>query len=188
MSQSVAEHAASANPERKNVQIRITHGHYTDVRDCGAMVFFMPENLEWKGPVNTDILAHVGPKLDDYVLEHVIKPKAGNAYAIAPDIWDGPRLIVAILPVWDWGMNDEERALKRCYRQILDVAEQEGIESLSLPAFGAGRREYPTRKAARWLMSVLREREYSRLREVQIVCKTVEIFVDYREAVVSALG
>ena len=122
------------------------------------------------------ILAHYGPKLDVYLLEHFIQPKRGDSFLLPAEIARTPRLVVGVLPKWDGGMDDEERALKRCIHDVVSMAEQSGFKSLAFPALGMGNRDYPPRKAARLMCSVIESYPYQSLDEVVIVCKTAQIF------------
>lgn len=147
--------------------------------DVAACVFFMPENLGWEGGLNKAILVQTGQQLDDYILEHVVRPKRGDVYVIPSMVADRPRLVLGILPRWDGGMDDEERAYKKCLREVLVQAEESGFPSLALPALGLGNKEFPPRKAARLTMNIFAAHRYSVLQEIRIICKTPEIFAAY---------
>jgi hypothetical protein len=145
------------------------------------MVSFLPQDLSWAGPINRLILQEVGPKLDNYVLENVIAPKSGTIFAAPDDIWAGPRLLFAIVPKWDGGLYDEERVLKACFRNSLLLAEREKMAVISFPALGAGRKDFPMRKAARLIINCIRAHRSHHVKEVRIICKTQDMMDTYQE-------
>ncbi len=144
------------------------------------MAFFLPEDLSWQGPINTALLARIGDKLDTCVLDHIGQTKRGHAFALPADLWDGPRLIVAIVPRWDGGVNDEEHTFRACYRHILLCAEEERIGVLALPALGAGRKDVPIQKAARLALGEIQCHIFRHIRELRIVCKNENMLSPYR--------
>lgn len=166
---------------QKSPIIRIVEGAYPDHLDVDGMAAFLPENLSWQGPVNTVLLEQVGEELDKYILEHIHIPKSGTAFVVPKGIWTGPRILFAIVPNWDDGMEDEDRALKKCTRSLLQLAEEEKLKSLAIPALGASRNDYPLRRAARLVMSTIYEHNFVRLNEVRIVCKTTQMMQAYKD-------
>ncbi|OIN87433.1 MAG: hypothetical protein AUJ12_01475 [Alphaproteobacteria bacterium CG1_02_46_17] len=144
-----------------------------------SLVFFMPEELSWQGLLNAAILVRFGPKLDEYILDHAVKPKRGDVFLIPADVSPYPRLILGILPKWDGGMDDEERALKKCLRGMIEKAEEAGVSSIAFPALGMGNKDYPIRKAARLTMGVLSSFPYKNLREIRVVCKSPDMYDAY---------
>jgi len=178
--ESLAEVIHPSNPETASI-IRILEGDYVHQEGVGALVSFIPEDLSWQGPVNSVLLREVGQKLDDYILEHIVQPRRGDVFTVPADIWAGPRLLFAVVPKWDGGMDDEERVLKKCFRNSLMVAEQERIKILAMPALGAGRKDFPIRKAGRLVLNAIRDHRFEHIQEVRIVCKTAEMAAAYRE-------
>ncbi len=178
MSKSLADQTATSNPQM-TPKLRVIQGNFMEQQGMEAMVFFMPEELSWDGALNAAILARFGPKLDEYILEHAVKPKRGDVFLISEQVSAAPRLILGILPKWDGGMDDEERALKKCLRSMIEAAEEAGLRSIAFPALGMGHKDYPIRKAARLTLSVLSTFPYKNLREIRLVCKSREIFDAY---------
>ena len=62
----------------------------------------------------------------------------------------------AVGPVWDGGAYAEPEVLASCYRRILEVAEELGARSVSIPAISTGLYGYPTDAAARVAVRTLR--------------------------------
>lgn len=179
MTITLSDPPAPSNPEKGTI-IKILQGGLLDQTGMAAIVFFMGERLEWESPLNHRILERFGQNLDEYILEHVISPRKGDAYLIAEDVHSAPRLILGILPKWDGGMDDEERVLKKCIRSILSVADDAGLSSVAIPALGMSRKkDIPVRRAARLTYTVLSEFPYRSLKEVRVMCKTPEIYEAY---------
>lgn len=176
----LAELHPPSNPQN-TCSIRISEGEYVHQTGIDALVSFIPEDLSWQGPINSILLREVGQRLDDYILENVVSPKRGQVFAVPASIWDGPRLFFAVVPKWDGGMDDEERVLKRCFRNALLLAEKEKIAVLAMPALGAGRKDFPIRKAGRLVLNAIRMHHAKSIQEVRIVCKTSEMMAAYRE-------
>lgn len=178
MSQTLADGDASSNPE-KSPRLRIFQGDFLSHSDDAGRVFFMSEDLTWEGELGKAILEEVGPQLDEYILENVIQPKRGEAFFVPASVGRGRPYIVGILPEWDGGINDEERSLKKCITSILETAEANGVRSLAFPALGMGKKDYPVRKAARLILSILTSFPYKGVADIRVVCKTSEIFEAY---------
>lgn len=179
MNTSVPDSAASSNPEKATPRVRVVLGNFMDQPTSGTQVFYLPETLSWEGPLNRAILSRAGEGLDHYILENLIKPRRGDVFVIPETVSPSPRLLLAILPDWDDGLGDEERLLKKCTRSIFDQAEASGATSLMFPALGVASRDIPHKRAARILLSVIGSYPFSGLREIVVVCKTVDIFNAY---------
>lgn len=146
-----------------------------------AVVSFLPEDLSWEGPVNRQILIAAGPALDEFILEHVIKPKAGDVFVTKGFGLPFNYLIFGIIQSWDGGLDGEERNLKNCLRNISQLIENKKILSVAIPSIGGGRKDFPVARAARLMISAIAENIPSGLREIRIVCKTPEAAKAYAE-------
>lgn len=147
-----------------------------------AYAFFLPENLNWTGSLNSAILARFGQGLDQYILESLARPRRGDAFGFPPSVCPAPRLVFGILPPWDGGLNDEERLLKKCIGKMIAITEEMGCESLCLPGLGLESRDYPPRKAARLILNTIGSCDFKTLTEIRILCKTDGIFDAYKAA------
>lgn len=151
------------------------------VQDTEAVVCFISPDLEWKGSLNQKIMQMAGPEFDDYVLDHVSAPKAGQVYAIPGFNLPYKSVLLCVNPVWEDALQQEDRELAYCYRGIIDTLVDEGIESVSIPAMGKGQRRFPHARAARVSMRVLREYMDTRIRDLRIVCYDQVIFDVYQD-------
>ncbi len=178
MTSTLPDTPPTSNPQ-KPIKLRIVQAdflQFTQSQETDARGFFLPENLSWESSLGLRILAHYGPKLDVHLLENFIQPKRGDSFLLPVQIASSPRLVVGVLPKWDGGMDDEERALKKCVTGMLESCDRAGFRTLAFPALGMGGRDYPPRKAARLMMSCIDSYPYRSLQEVVIVCKTAQIF------------
>ncbi|UYV35981.1 O-acetyl-ADP-ribose deacetylase [Rhodobacteraceae bacterium D3-12] len=67
------------------------------------------------------------------------------------------RVIHTVGPVWRGGTQGEADLLASCYRACLQVARQEGLESLAFPAISTGVYGYPSDAAARIAVRALKD-------------------------------
>jgi O-acetyl-ADP-ribose deacetylase (regulator of RNase III) len=86
-------------------------------------------------------------------------------------------VIHAVGPVWRGGDEDEPKLLASAYRRSLQVANENGLKSISIPSISTGAFCYPIRLAAPVAMGAivkfLREEEHG-LNEVRMVLYTRE--------------
>ena len=66
-------------------------------------------------------------------------------------------IIHAVGPVYRGGLFREKRLLKRCYKRILELAQQYNCESIAMPILSAGFHGYPKKEAYQMATSVIRE-------------------------------
>jgi len=65
-------------------------------------------------------------------------------------------VIHTVGPVWHGGSRDEPGQLAACYRNVLKLAEAQGLAAIAFPAISAGVYGYPADAAARIAVSTLR--------------------------------
>lgn len=62
-------------------------------------------------------------------------------------------VIHTVGPVWHGGSDDEEKKLKACYRNCLELAVEHQIRSVAFPSISTGVYGYPVKKAAKAALS-----------------------------------
>ncbi len=94
------------------------------------------------------------------------------------------RVIHAVGPVWKGGGEGEEALLASALRRSLEIAEEEGLRSIALPAVSSGIFGFPKRRCVEIILSAIRthfDRQPRSLRLVRCVSidrATAEAFGD----------
>lgn len=142
----------------------------------------MPPRLEWDGSLNHAILGEAGAQLDDYILETVQRPPSGTAYALPPfDMIDRKGLFMAVLSEWDGGIEFDDGDLIRCYRAVIDLAQENGFKSVAFPAMGKDKSDFPHIRFARLAIQGILEHLDDTLDEVVVACADKRMYDTYRE-------
>jgi O-acetyl-ADP-ribose deacetylase (regulator of RNase III) len=91
-------------------------------------------------------------------------------------------------PVWRGGGRNEAALLAGCYRNSLEIARANDIETIAFPAISCGVYGYPLDEAARIAVQTIRAfvREHGTPREVLLVCFTPEVRAAYTRALQAA--
>jgi O-acetyl-ADP-ribose deacetylase len=159
-------------------RIRLVHGDIT-AQDTHAIVSVLPHSLEYKGTLNTAILERAGEKLDEFVLEHIFKPCAGDIYAVPGFNLPCRHILFTILPKWTSEFDREDRHLLIACRKAMEITRAMCLSSVSFPLLAAGRKGYPPQKAVRLIVQAIVERLDDNFSEVRIVSqdeKTLGLF------------
>ncbi len=181
MVQYITEPSVKTNPDLLE-KIKLVQGSIWDQTDVDGLVFFMTLGLGWDGTLNQKLLEKAGQALDDYVLEHVYKPKAGDVFDIPAFDLPYKRLFLMLLPFWKDGIGSEEKALIKGYRRIVDLAGKADIKKLAIPAMGVQqRKKFPHKRAVRLSLNGIIERLPDDMEEVRIVSKNPEVSRLYQE-------
>jgi len=88
-------------------------------------------------------------------------------------------VIHTVGPVWRGGTHGEPALLAGCYTSCLDIAREEGFESLAFPAISTGIYGYPPEAAARIAVATVRGHDYQP-RLVRFVCFDEATLATYR--------
>lgn len=147
--------------------IRVQQGDITKLK-VEAIVNAANESLLGGGGVDGAIHRAAGPRLHDY------NRKLGGCLTgearISPG-FDLPAkwVISTVGPVWRGGEESEPELLESCYRSCFELALQNGIRSIALPAISTGVYGYPKEGAAQIAVRVMREYE-GRFKEIVACC------------------
>lgn len=150
-------------------KIDLIHGRL-ETAAVDAVVTSLPHTLDWSGSLNQALVAAAGERLDDFVVEHIYRPKVGDVFAVPGFNLTSPHIIFTITPVWDPISLDSQndRDLLNCYRKPLELAQRMNLRRLAFGAIGTGTKSFPPKRAARLAFRGLRERWYRDLECVQI--------------------
>lgn len=151
------------------------------VQETESIVCFLSPDMEWEGSLNQKILAAAGDDFDTYVLDHVVDAKPGEVYAVPGFNLSFKTILLAINPVWEDALQQEDRELMRCYRGVIDCMIDEGVKTVSVPAMGKGQRRFPHARAARIAMRAFHDYMDPRIEEINMVCYDQTIFEIYKD-------
>ncbi len=146
----------------------------TKQHDMDVLVGSISTALKVNGTLNQSLIAAAGTQIDDFILEHIYKPRAGDVFAVPPFNIPVKHIFFAVTPDWKDGLAQEDRDLIRCYRGAIQLATEMGMRKIAFPALGTGKKRYPVRRAARLGIQGIMDRMTDQLDEVRIVCNRRE--------------
>ena len=114
-----------------------------------AIVSAANKTLRGGGGVDGAIHAAAGPELAEAGSR--LAPCAPGDAKGTPAFQLSPRIawvIHTVGPVWDGGSYGEAEILASCYRRVLEVADELGVRTLSIPAISTGIYGYAVDEAA----------------------------------------
>jgi O-acetyl-ADP-ribose deacetylase len=148
------------------VTVECVQGDITSQDDVDAVVNAANARLEFGGGVAGAIHRAAGPGLaEEAVPLGPIEP--GEAVITGAHGLPNRYVIHTLGPVYGQDRPEAE-LLAGCYRNALDLAEQNGVESVAFPAISTGVFGYPAEEAARVALGTVRERA-ERLERVRLV-------------------
>lgn len=131
--------------------------------------------------LNRAIIAAAGTDLDNFILENIYKPHAGDVFALPPFAMDLKHIFCAIRPDWDTSLGFEDRDLTRCYRHAVELASRVGIKRLAFPALGTGGKAQALPRVARLAVNGIMDRLTADIEEVRLVCNRDELITAFYE-------
>lgn len=151
-------------------KIRLIEGDLTQQGDVDVIVGAIPSTLKVNGSLNQALIAAAGAQLDEFIVENIYKPRAGDVFEVPPFNLPAPHVFFAVTPDWKIVLEREDRDLVRCYRAAMQMAENRGLKKIAFPALGTGKRQYPVRRAARLAIQGIMDRMTDHFDEVRIIC------------------
>lgn len=151
-----------------------------------AIITFIPQNLEYRGEINKTILAGAGAKLDEFVLEHVFRPKVGDVYAAPAFDLSCKHILFCIVPIRRLDMDRPDKYLVNACRSAMETANAMGLKTVAFPPVGSGKNGFPKARAARLILQGISERLNGEMEEVRIVARsgrTLQIFRERLKAI-----
>ncbi|MDH3733875.1 MAG: O-acetyl-ADP-ribose deacetylase [Gemmatimonadota bacterium] len=134
-------------------RIRVVEADIT-VLDVGATVNAANERMLGGGGVDGAIHRAAGPDLlaacrEVPEIRPGVRCPTGESQ-ITPGFALAARYVIhTVGPVWNGGRSGEPALLESCYRSSLQLAAEQGLESVAFPAISCGVYGYPIRDAAR---------------------------------------
>ena len=175
MSELIAEPRDGSNHQLIS-RIDLIHGDLVEQDDVDAIVAGIPVNLDMGGGLNQSILAAAGAQIDDFILEHIYKPRPGDVFAVPPFNLPIQHILYAVTPLWKDSIGPEDRDLIRCYRAAMQMARQMELRRVAFAGLGAGVREFPIKRAARLGLNAILDRLDESFAEIRIVAYRDDVY------------
>lgn len=137
-----------------------------------AIVTLIPTTLEYRGALNSSILKKAGERLDDFMLENIVRPRSGDVYAVPGFGLPCKHILFAVVPVWKNDFDRYDRDLVNACRKAMELARSMSLKVIAFPPIGSGKRGFPKARAARLIVEGIASRLNSDIDEVRIVCQT----------------
>ena len=161
-------------------RITLVQGDITR-QEIDAIVTFIPQTLEYRGQINAAILAGAGARLDEFVLENIYRPCAGDLYAVPGFDLPCGHIFFCVVPAWRDDIDRPDRYLVKACRRAMETAHEMGLKTIAFPPLGSGRRGFPKPRAARLILQGISERLDEDFEEVRIVTRTEKTLEIFRE-------
>lgn len=148
-------------------------------QEVDAIFTVIPQNLDFAGSLNHSIAAACGIDLDEFILEHVHKPKIGDAYALPGFGLPAKNILLGVMPYYRTEFDMNESHLSSIVRSLMGLARSMLVTSVAIPALASGRGAFPKVKAARLVCQGVADRMHENFSCVRFVCaeaERVEIF------------
>jgi O-acetyl-ADP-ribose deacetylase (regulator of RNase III) len=174
----IPEGRGASNPYLK--RIRIVQGDITE-QAVDALVTIIPHTLEYRGALNARILEKAGAKLDEFVLENIVRPRPGDVYAVPGFNLPCKHIFFAVVPKWKNDFDRYDRDLVNVCRQSIELARSMSLKTIAFPPIGSGKHGFPKARASRLIIEGIASRLNAEIDEVRIVCQTkatIKIFKD----------
>ena len=94
-------------------------------------------------------------------------------------------VIHTVGPVWKGGVHGEDYLLARCYRNSLELADENGLRSIAFPSISTGAYRFPVERASRIAIMEINDflRRRSTIEKVVLVCFNDVTYECYSRAV-----
>ena len=161
----------TTNPYLKRV--RVINGLIIE-QDTDAIVTLIPQNLEYRGSINKSIQKGAGEMMSAFVRENMVRPRAGDVYAVPGFSLQCKHIFFCVVPVWKDEWDRHERQLLNAVRKAMELARSMSLRSISIPPIGSGSRGFAKPRAARLIVQGISDRLDDHFEDVRIVCRAEE--------------
>lgn len=165
------------------MKITLTRGDITRLK-VDAIVNAANSSLLGGGGVDGAIHRAAGPRLLDACRDIVaeIGSCATGEAVITPGFNLPARFVIhTVGPVWRGGGAGEPELLASCYRRSLELAEENGLQTIAFPAISTGIYGYPIEQAVKIAFDTVLAENCCAVREVVFVLFSDRDFALYRE-------
>ncbi len=160
-------------------RIRLVHGDITQ-QQVDAICTVIPQNLNFKGHLNETLNEACNGQLDEFILDNIYKPKAGEVYALPAFGLQARHILVGVVPAYRTDFDMRESDLAGIVRKMMELARCMLLSSVAVPPVMSGKGGFPKPKAARLICQGVSERMQESFDEARIVCndpKMIDIFI-----------
>ena len=159
-------------------RIHLIHGDVC-AQDTDAIAMLIPQDLEFAGSINNAIREAASYDLDEFILEHIFKPKVGEVYALPAGDLKAKHILVGVMPYYRTEFDVNDSHLSGVVRKIMELARCMLLTSISFPPFYSGNKGFGKPKSARLVSQGINDRMQETFEDVRIVCsdeKMIEVY------------
>ena len=172
----IAKSGSAANPFLNRVHI--VQGDIA-MQDVDAIAIAVPQNLDYAGRINLRVAEAAKYDIDEFILEHVYRPRAGEVYALPGFGLQARHILLGVMPNYRTEFDINESHLTSVIRRMMELSRSMLLSSVAFPPLYSGRKRFPKGKAARLMLSGIADRLDDGFSDVRLVCPdemTCEIF------------
>ena len=165
------------------MKIRLIQGDIT-ILGVDAIVNAANSTLLGGGGVDGAIHRAGGPEILKECIEITRRQGGcapGQAVLTIAGLMKAKYVIHTVGPIWNGGNFKESELLADCYRNSLQIADDEKLESIAFPNISTGAYGFPKSKAAEIAISTVSSYQSRMLKEVIFVCFDQENFSIYKD-------
>ena len=172
--------------KRPPTRLELIHG---DIMDAEVDAIVNPTDLVLSGGGGLDFVIRqaAGEEVDracEEIRENRGGCQTGEAVITPAGNLSAKYLIHTVGPIWIGGRIGESKLLESCYQECLQLAVENGIQSIAFPAISTGNFKYPLEKAAPVALKAVKEFvEYTSQRGERLP-RLIQFFLFQEEAYV----
>lgn len=155
-------------------------------QEVDAVCTVIPQNMDFSGTINSALHSACGHDLDEFILDNIYKPRAGEVYALPAFGLPAKHIFLGVMPRYRTEFDMKDSDLAQVTRKMMELARCMLLKSIAFPPMASGRKAFPKPRAARLIVQGVTDRMEETIEDVRIVCDTsemVEIFVRKLETV-----
>lgn len=156
-------------------RIKLIQGDIIE-QNTDAIAIVVPQSLDFKGKMNEKVSISCGRNLDEFILENIYKPRAGDVYALPGFDLPAKHILVGIMPVYRSEADMSEGHLSGVCRKMMEIGRSMLLKSISFPPIASGRKCFPKPKAARLMIQGITDRFDDGFEEVRLVCPDAQVY------------
>lgn len=168
-------HASKPFLERINLVQGDIAGQIVD-----AIAIVIPQNLDFKGRIIEHVRDVCGHDLDEFILENIFKPRAGDVYALPAFNLPAKHILLGIMPQYRSEFDMSEAHLSGISRKFMEIARSMLLKSVAFPPIASGKKGFQKPKAARLIIQGITDRFDEGFEEVRLVCPDSQVYETFR--------